>query len=47
MKNKYNTSYFKSSQLYIEKHEFKYMDATEKRSQMHICFNIDDQFFRR
>ena len=46
MKNKFTTEYFEAAKLYNEKFEFKYMDADDKREKMHICFNINDAFFK-
>lgn len=46
MNNKFTTSYFETAKLYKEKHKFKHMDKNEKRPKMHICFNINDLFFK-
>ena len=46
MNNKFTTAYFESAKLYTEKYDFKYMDANESRDRMHVCFNINDPFFK-
>lgn len=46
MNNKFTTEYFEAAKLYNEKFEFKYMAADDKREKMHICFNINDAFFK-
>ena len=46
MNNKFTTEYFELSKLYTEKYDFKYMDANESRDKMHVCFNINDPFFK-
>lgn len=46
MSNKFTTDYFETAKLYIEKYEFKYISQNEQRTEMHICFNINDEFFK-
>ncbi|MCI1248229.1 MAG: hypothetical protein LKG17_04855 [Megasphaera sp.] len=45
MANQFTTEYFEHAQLYTEKHEFLYKEATDTRDAIHICHNINDPFF--
>lgn len=46
MANKYDTSYFNTNQLYLEKYSFEFLKNNEDRKIMHVCFNINNPFFK-